>query len=168
MSATAAAFETITSDLARAFADRDVAYVADTVEWALRRVAAVREFKHSAEGIALARRDQSAYYEQLFAMSGGKTWYKAFDGRSLDDVARVARKNAEGTLAARNASIAAKLLKAEITSVTWGDVVRTADGFNGTYVVMTAKGDKTVHVQTIYAGGYNSQCFHQRTLISVK
>jgi hypothetical protein len=45
---------------------------------------------------------------------------------------------------------------------------RTADGFNGEFVVDTNAGRKTVTVNTVYAGGYNIQCLHLRVLVKVR
>lgn len=77
-------------------------------------------------------------------------------------------RKTKATIKARNANIANKLIKAEITQVLSSVFTRTSDGFNGIFKVETNKGPKVVTVDTIYAGGYNIQCFHIRVLVKVK
>jgi len=160
-------FTAITEALAAVFADLDATFTAESIAWAKDRAQAIRDFKASEEARTM-RRDQAAYYGRLFQIAGGKTWYNLIDGRSMDQVAEVAAKNAAGVIEARNARIAAKLEAAGITAVTGQNIARTKDGFDGFFNVKTDKGDRVVTVSTIYAGGYNIQCFHQRTLVKVK
>ena len=74
---------------------------------------------------------------------------------------KVFEKNCKATANKRNASIAKKLEKAEVTG---SAVVRTEDGFNGVFNINTKK----VTIETVYAGGYNIQCLHLRVLVKIK
>ena len=67
-----------------------------------------------------------------------------------------------------NATIAAKLAKAGVDEVEGAEFTRTNDGFNGLFVVNTPTGPKSVHIETITAGGYNIQCLHLRVLVTVR
>ena len=161
-----AAIDKIIEQLNEAFAEHDDRVLIDTQRWAKERKAAVVEFKRSEEAKAL-RHDQYAYYAKLFAIAGGKTWYNAFDGRSDAMIEEFVKKNHERTIEARNAKIAAKLVKAEVTEVVSSEYIRTEDGFNGFYVVNTNTGAKRIRIETIVAGGYNIQCLHLRVLVKV-
>ena len=107
-------------------------------------------------------------YDRLHEIAGGKTWYNVFNGRNTKLVEEFMVKNCEMTAKKRNASIAKKLEKAGVTEVLSEEFHRTNDGFNGTFVVDTDKGHKTVTVETILAGGYNIVCLHLRVLVRVK
>lgn len=157
----------ILEKLNEVFAPMDAEVLAATQKWAQERVAALREFKQSDEAKEL-RRDQWKYYDRLFAIAGGKTWYNVFDGRNAAMIAEFVEKNCAATVAKRNASIAAKLNKAGVTEVIDQEFAHTSDGFNGVFRVNTDAGTKRVSIDTIRAGGYNIQCLHLRVLVHVK
>ncbi len=69
----------------------------------------------------------------------------------------IIEKNCKATANKRNASIAKKLDKAEVTG---SAIVRTEDGFNGVFNINTKK----VTIET----GYNIQCLHLRVLVKIK
>lgn len=108
------------------------------------------------------------YYRSLgcTVQAGGKTWYNVFRYGYNNQVEEFVTKNCKAIAESRNANIAKKL--DGVTEVLSTEVAYSRDGFNGTFKVNTNKGVKTVTIQTIYAGGYNIQCFHQRTLVKVK
>lgn len=133
-------------------------------KWAVERLAAIRTFKYA----DAPNRGSSEWYAQLFSIAGGKTWFNLLDGRSSEDAADVAARNADGIARKRNATIAAKLTKAGVDEVEGAEFARTEDGFNGLFVVNTPTGQKSVRIETIYAGGYNIQCLHLRVLVTVR
>lgn len=158
---------TIISKLQEIFAPMDDEVLVGTKAWAAGRALAVREFKLSDEGKSLSC-DAHRYYARLHTIAGGKTWYQAFNGRSLCDIEEVVEKHCAAVAKKRNASISAKLAKAGVNEVVSEEFHRTADGFNGLFVVGTDAGVKSVRIETIKAGGYNIQCLHLRVLVSVK
>lgn len=92
-------------------------------------------------------------HDKMFAMCGGKTWYRIFND------------NNKSGIEARNAKIASKITAVGVTE---GEVIRSKDGFNGLFKVNTNEGTKYIYIDTIIAGGYNIQCMHYRTLVKVK
>ena len=158
------AVSTIIDRLNEIFTPIDAKIVENTKHWAAGRVEAIAEFKKSAEGMAL-RRNQFAYYDRLYAIAGGKTWYRALTGGNWNEFVE---KNCAATVAKRNASIAKKLNQAGVIEVLGQEFTKTADGFNGIFIVNTDKGEKRVIIETILAGGHNIQCLHNRVLVKVK
>jgi hypothetical protein len=162
-----AAFETIVAKLAEVFAEMDAKTEVDAREWGLRtrdRIKAVRdELRENRRKMG-----EWAYYERVYAAANGKVWFRALDG--LDDVCVIATmdQNTAATVAKRNATIVAKLMKAGITEVIESTFARSKDGFDGKFVVNTDQGRKAVTINSIYAGGYNIQCFHMRVLVKIK
>lgn len=161
------AIEQIMSQLAEVFAPLDAKVHKETQVWAIERTAAIKAKK---DELKSKRREMGewAYYKVMFDIAGGKTWYNVFDGNSAEAIARFVTKNCEAVAAKRNAMIANKLTKAGVTGVITSTFARSNDGFNGIFTVQTPEGNKTVTVNTIYAGGYNIQCLHLRVLCKVK
>jgi hypothetical protein len=162
--ATMTAFDQMIAALEAEFAATDAAFVADSQAWAKGRAQALRDFRASAEAQAM-RRDQGRYYDRLFNIAGGKSWFNLIDGRSAAGVEEVVAKNCAAVIRARNARIAAKLQSVGAVEVTGSTFAHSKDGFDGTFVVLTDAGKKWITINTIFAGGYNIQCRHQRTLI---
>lgn len=166
---TYAILKTIMTELSAKFADMDAKIEEDSVRWGLERKQAVRDYMHKEEFNKIkTEQGTQAAYAMGFAIAGGKTWYNVFYGRNDEMVAEFMRKNAKATATKRNASIAKKLEKAGVTELLETTYTDTKDGFNGVYVVNTDAGKKVVTIQSIYAGGYNIQCLHQRVLVKVK
>lgn len=155
--------EIITS-LDTMFAPLDERVRAESIKWAKERVAALRAYETSPDA---NRRDQHAFYSKAFAIAGGKTWYFVFHGRNEKMIEEFVIKNCKTIAEKRNMTIARKLDKAGVTEVINSEYQRSADGFNGTFKVKTNTGEKTVVVDTIYAGGYNIQCLHLRVLTRI-
>jgi hypothetical protein len=166
---THAAVTAIIKSLDEVFSPMDAEVLAATKVWAEERMAAVAAFRASDEAKEyLARRDSWGYYDRVFALAGGKSWYQALNGRNQAGREEVVTKNCAAIAAKRNAGIAKKLQAAGVTSVESTTYTRTTDGFDGTFVVLTDAGRKVVTVNTIRAGGYNIQCLHLRVLTKVK
>lgn len=161
------ATQQIVNELAKFFVELDAKMVADQQEWAKKRVAAIREYKADPSHRTPQGRliDQYKYYDGLFRVAGGKTWYNVFDGRNEAMINDFIAKNCKAIAESRNNRIVAKL--EGVTSVTGSSVQRSNDGFHGFFKVETNIGPKTITIDTIYAGGYNIQCYHQRTLVKL-
>lgn len=160
---------TILAKLAEVFAPMDAEVLAASKEWARGRVVALKEYKASEEYAAISKKGAwGGMYDKLFAIAGGKTWYNVFTGNTASAIEAFVTKNCAAIVAKRNASIAAKLLKAEVTEVLSEEFTSTRDGFDGVFVVNTNTGKKVVTINTIRAGGYNVQCLHLRVLVKVK
>lgn len=156
------------AQVAALFTQLDTDMLARQTEWAFGRRTALRAL--IAE-LAPQRRTMGewAYYDKLFALCGGKTWYGVVNGASETAVREFVAKNCAAIAEKRNAKIVAKLEKCGVTSVDGlRDATYTTDGFHGRFFFDTAAGRKSVEIRTIVAGGYNIQCAHQRTLVNVK
>ena len=158
----------IVSSLNEVFAPMDAEVLASSLVWIEERAAALNAFVNSAEYDELRRKDVTRAYDRRFAIAGGKGWHNVIMGSNAPMRAEAITKNCAAVAAKRNATIAAKLVKADVTAVTETTYTRTTDGFDGVFRVETNKGNKVVKVNTIRAGGYNIQCLHLRVLTTVK
>lgn len=158
----------IMSELNVMFQPMDAEVLAKSIVWAKGRVAAIKAFKDSLDFNARKAMGSSKYYDQLFAIAGGKTWYNVFNGRNETMINEFVEKNCKATAEQRNVRIAKKLEAAGVTEAKETTYTRTTDGFNCCIVLNTDKGEKVCRIETIHAGGYNIQCFHLRVLVNVK
>lgn len=140
----------------------DAKYLKNLLETIPTRLQAVREAK------AGPRTNVYDYYAKVYAAAGGKTWYQILEGRNLQMINEYVTKLESSKVKQRNAKIAVKLQKAEITEIADVKYQRSSDGYTGIWVVNTNNGVKRIKLEIIIAGGYNIQCLHYRTLVSVK
>ena len=158
----------IINSLENIFSEMDAEYVAKQVAWALERKLAVREFEASDVYRGTRGEEFRKAKAQAYSIAGGKGWYDVFWGRSMDMIPEIVEKKCKKVIENRNASIAKKLAKAEVTEVYSNRISRTSDGFHGIFNVDTNLGPKHIEIETILAGGYNIQCLNVRTLVKVR
>ena len=169
------------------FAAQDAEFADNQAEWAEGRITALREIKTNEAFLKVSEitdADRSAAECDRFtrassfaderkrdfkySLCGGKTWYEIFANYSRDGAQERVAKNCASIAKNRNARIIKRMEKEGITKLSNARIEQTTDGFNGYYAVTTDKGEKILTLTTIIAGGYNIQCAHLRTLISIK
>lgn len=148
------------------FVELDAKTVEDSIEWALRR--SKRLEKYCEETVCNTMQERVQKRKNMIDLAGGKVWYEVLM-RSDENIIEFVKENCKAGADRRNAKLAASLEKVGVLEVVGEpEVIRTADGFNGLFVINTNEGTKRITIKTIYAGGYNVQCFHTRVKVTVK
>lgn len=162
------AIEKIMKELDVVFAPMDAKILEASKKWILERQDAINEYRNSDEWKNSRNRIEKGLYHKLFDIAGGKSWYNVIEGRNDEMLMEFVEKNCASIAKKRNASIAKKLEKAGVKEVVSQELSISSDGFNGVFYVQCDVGLKKVSIESIYAGGYNIQCLHQRVLCKVK
>lgn len=158
----------IMNELAVVFAPMDAKILEASKKWILERQDAIYEYKKSDEWKNTPNRIEKGLFKKLFDIAGGKTWYNVIEGRNDEMLMEFMEKNCESIAKKRNTSIAKKLEKGGVKEVVGQELAIYSDGFHGVFHVQCDNGMKKVSIESIYAGGYNIQCLHQRVLCKVK
>lgn len=111
-------------------------------------------------------RDTYWYYNRQMDIFGSKQMIG--NAHSLSALQSFMGKMHVAAIAARNATIAKKLIASGIESFDGFVKGWSKNGFNGTFHIQTNHGLKVVNIKTIIAGGYNIVVRHYRVLVTVK
>ena len=97
---------------------------------------------------------------------GGKNWMEMLrngDAWATNKIIKSESAKAE----ARNAKIAAKLMKLGEFQVVEANPIFNSTGFVGMWKVKTSEKSYIISIEVILAGGYNIQTLHNRVLVKV-
>lgn len=153
------------TQIAEALKSHDVQVLQSELDSVTERVAAMQFYKSNSPHRGST---DSRYYTGLFDSVGGKTWYNIIDGRNRSMINEYLIKRHNASIEARNAKIAKKFEKLEITEATKSAYEYATGRFFGRWVIETNQGSKMVEIESILAGGHNIQCLHNRVLTKVR
>jgi hypothetical protein len=115
------------------------------------------------DGFANPRPRFNRHYAMI-SWYGSKAMMNILCERGRAGALEAMAKNTDRVIAKRDANIIKALEKKGVTSIPDFELIERSDGVEGEFHV----DGHIVTIRTILAGGYNIQCLHQRTLITVK
>jgi len=160
------ATQQIMNAIADMMAEQDAQIVKSQVEWALQRKQQLAEFIQQQRNASISERlNIYELYARRFEIAGGKTMHRILNENNNTGVEQIITNRLQKNAEARNAKIAAKLIKNDVQQVESAEVLYCQDGFTGRFKI---NGNRYVYIEVILAGGHNIQCRHQRVLVRIK
>lgn len=114
------------------------------------------------------KKEQGSYSDVLRFAAKGDSNLSVVNEKTKENVISFVTRSCEDRALTRNLKIAQQLEKEKINSLVSNKVDARSDGFDGFFTIETNKGQKTVKINTIYAGGYHIQRAHLRVLVTIR